>query len=212
PVAYQCRCMDYRDQVRRLTGLFGSARIPRRYLGRLLRDLDPDRHPRAMQAARAFVRDWERVQAEGRWLFLSGPVGTGKTALAYAILQELLAQGVVGLAETVPELMDHLRPGRDDQAADRLEMCKTVDLLVLDDIGAQRTTEWVTERLFVILDARYRDQRPTILTSNEHVESLERLPGWRRITDRIVEAAQLVRMDGTSYRVEVARSRAARTA
>src|SRR5690606_41371209 len=99
------------------------------------------------------------------------------------------------------------RPGRDDHASDRLELCKRVDLLVLDAIGAQRTTEWVTERLFVILDARYRDQRPTIITSNEHVESLERLPGWRRITDRIVEAAQLVRMDGESYRVEAARSR-----
>lgn len=202
-----CECERQRQRRVQLERLFGQANIPRRYAGQTLAKLDPGRQPVAMKAAREYAGDWNQVRAQGRWLFLSGPVGTGKTALAYGILQELLTQGVSGLAETVPELMDHLRPGRDDQSYERLEALKTIDLLVLDDLGAQKDTDWVTERLFIILDARYREMRPTILTSNEHLESLERVPGWKRIVDRILESAQLLRMTGPSRRVETARER-----
>ena len=83
-----------------------------------------------------------------------------------------------------------------------MELLKTVPLLVLDDLGAQKTTEWVTERLFVIINARYDDLLPTIITSNIYLEELRQLPGWDRLVDRIVEMARAVRMAGRNYRIK----------
>lgn len=192
-----------RAQVRRL---FAAARIPARFREATLATFDRTRQPRAWAVARAYVDRWEEVRRDGRWLYLWGGVGTGKSHLAYGILHELLERGVAGMAVTVPDLMDELRPGRGDEA-ERLRVLRDVDLLVLDDLGAERDTAWVTERLYMLLHGRWADSRPTVITSNLGLEELERVPGWDRIVDRIVDAARIVRMEGESYRLERARAR-----
>lgn len=199
-----CECYKREQTERLLQQLFSSAKIPVRYRNKSLANFNQLRQPKAFKGVQEYLRNWQAVRHSGHGVIFSGDVGTGKTHLAYALLLELLKEGVTGLATTVPDLMDDLRPKKgetSERQSRQIETLKTVDLLLLDDLGAQRDTPWVTERLFIILNARYNNMLPTIITSNERLETLEKIPGWKRIVDRIVEMCSVVVMDGESYRV-----------
>ena len=189
-----------RDQ-RRIEKLFKSAKIPARYRDKTLENFDASLQPKAYKIAVEYTKTWPKRNGES--LFFVGPVGTGKSHLARAILSTMIRRhGISGLAASVPNLMDDLRPGADDvKSNEQIQLLKTVPLLVLDDLGAQKTTDWVTERLFVIINARYDELLPTVITSNIYLEELRKIPGWDRIVDRIVEMATAVRMEGKSYRM-----------
>jgi len=197
----ECECSMRRREKARIDQLFASAKIPARYRDKTLENFDASWQPIAHKVAVDYTRTWPKEGGES--LFFVGPVGTGKSHLARAILSEMIRlHKISGLAATVPNLMDDLRPGaNDDRRAEQMDLLKTVPLLVLDDLGAQKTTEWVTERLFVVINARYDDLLPTVITSNVYLEELRQLPGWDRLVDRIVEMARPVRMEGKNYRV-----------
>lgn len=195
----ECACNLRKREAGRIEQLFASAKIPVRYRDKTLDNFDIPWQPVAHKIAVEYVKTWPKEQGES--LFFVGPVGTGKSHLARAILSTMIRRhGISGLAATVPNLMDDLRPGDEDKG-EQIELLKRVPLLVLDDLGAQKTTPWVTERLFVITNARYDDLLPTVITSNAYLEDLRKIPGWDRLVDRIVEMARAVRMDGKSYRV-----------
>lgn len=203
-----CECVKRQQEQKKLLQLFSSAKIPKRYMGKSLDNFDQTWQPKAFKVAEGYLRGWNSLAHAGRGLIFVGGVGTGKTHLAFAILLELLNRGIRGMAATVPDLMDDLRPKHgetSDRQMKQIETLKTIDLLLLDDLGAQRNTEWVTERLFIILNARYNNMLPTVITSNEKLEDLEATPGWRRIIDRIVEMCGVVVVDGESYRLHQAK-------
>lgn len=201
-----CRCRELAIQQARLERLFRDSRIPARFRGKTLGATDRSRCPRGYDIATAYVRDWEKRRTDGQGLMLVGPVGCGKSHLLYAVLQELVCRGVTCFGQTVPDLLDELRPGNGD-SDEKLRLLREIQLLLLDDLGAQRDTEWVTERLFVILNARYNAMLPTLITSNLTLEELDKAPGWKRITDRILEMCDVVRLDGPSQRVRMAKER-----
>ena len=204
-----CECRNRQQEQKKLLQLFDSAKIPKRYMFKRLDNFDRSRQPKAFKKAEDYLQNWDELSRAGKGLLFVGDVGTGKTHLAYAVMLELLRRGVKGMAATVPDLMDDLRLKRGETTEKQLvqiNTLKTIDLLLLDDLGAQRNTEWVTERLFIILNARYNNMLPTIITSNERLEDLEATPGWRRIIDRIVEMCAVVVMDGESYRLDKAKS------
>jgi len=103
------------------------------------------------------------------WLVLMGSVGCGKTHLAYAVVAERLAAGRPTFYGSVPEVLDALRRGFDDKQFDydkRLATMQEVDLLVLDDLGAEHQTPWVAEKMFQIINYRYTRRLPLIVTTN----------------------------------------------
>lgn len=158
----------------------------------------------AVAEAEAFVRAFAERQAAGEGLLFTGPFGSGKTRLAAAVLnevQERYQEGVRG--EVVPELLQRLRTTYDPQSADSedrvLQPLLRASLLLLDDIGAERVSEWVQERLFLVIDHRYRRRLPTLFTTNLHPEDLEERLGGR-IVSRIVGMARLVRLSSEDYR------------
>nr|WP_308445340.1 ATP-binding protein [Tepidiforma sp.] len=122
-------------------------------------------------------------------LFLTGEKGTGKTHLACAILRAAWERhGVRGQFWPVIDLLDRLRRASDPDRAtetvdDVQEQLLRVPLLVLDDLGAHRGTEWAEERLFALIDARYRDGLPLVVTSN--VGLLDVAP---RVRSRLADA------------------------
>ena len=201
-----CLCREQAVQQARLARLFRECRIPVRFRGKTLDRTDRSLCPKGFDVAAAYVQQWEQNRKAGRGLMLVGPVGCGKSHLLYAVLQELVRRGVSGFGQTVPDLLDELRPGNGD-SDEKLRLLREIQLLLLDDLGAQRDTEWVTERLFVILNARYNAMLPTLITSNLTLEELDKAPGWKRITDRILEMCDVVRLDGPSQRVRMARER-----
>lgn len=217
PADYNCpKCFDF-GRINgelcecaiksRIESLFKSAAIPKRFQNKTLENFDKPRQQRAYEIAKDYVFFWSTLKESGKGIFMSGKVGTGKSHLAFAILHELIKAQVGGMAATVPDLMDDLKPKDDNQDNNRMTLLKTIPFLVLDDLGAQRNTAWVTERLFVIINARYSNMLPTVITSNTSLEELERTPGWERIVDRIIETCELVIMQPGSYRQDEAKKR-----
>jgi len=205
-----CDCLTREAEKARAEKLFKSARIPKRYRNKTLDNFDRSRQPIAFHKAKHYIENWEKTWEEGRCLFFVGNPGTGKSHLAFAILNELLKKGIPGMCITVPDLMDELRPRDDGQERERMEVLKTIDFLVMDDLGAEKNSDFTTERIYIILNARYSEMRPTVITSNDYLEDLEKRPGWKRIVDRVKEMADPVRVEGESYREEARREKTAR--
>jgi hypothetical protein len=125
------------------------------------------------------------------------------THLAVAVMTELIKRKrVPSLFVTVPELLDNLRgayndPGRDID--EWMDAVKNADLLVLDDLGAEKPNPWVRERLFVIVNHRYRESLPTIFTSNIGPKDLAEQLG-ERTASRIIEMCDWIALEGEDYR------------
>ena len=134
----------------------------------------------AYAAASAFA------EAPRGWLLLTGPVGTGKTHLLAAIAHVCLAQQRPVAFATAPDLLDALRDGYADATFDyptRLNHLCTIEVLLLDDLGTEKPTEWAQEKLFQLLNARYNAGLPTVVATNLPLRALA--PRLRsRLTDR----------------------------
>jgi DNA replication protein DnaC len=163
---------------------------------------------RARVKVDGYLEDWEENREAGRGLYFCGGVGTGKTHLAVAVMNELIRKKrIPSLFVTVPELLDNLRetynkPGRNlDEWMDAVQ---NAEFLVLDDLGSERTTEWVRERIFVIVNHRYREALPTIFTSNIGPKDLAEQLG-ERTASRIIAMCDWIALEGDDYRETAAK-------
>lgn len=142
------------------------------------------------------VRAW--LRSGSLHLVLAGPVGTGKTYAAYAVGNQALAAGMWVEAWTVPDLMDALRPGtQDPNAESRARRCQ---LLILDDLTA-KATDWEAERLTMLLDARVREQRQTLVTTNITSQQIQEVWGTRAM-DRLRYRLTALTFTGESRRTD----------
>lgn len=184
--------------------LFDTAGVPRR-----LEAYSFDTYPvsAATEGAVALVRQWAKDCAE-KSLLLFGAFGTGKTGLAVSALRAVVeAQSVDALFLTAPDLLDRIRASYSPRANDTdgpterelMDAVKDTGLLVLDDLGAERPTGWVQEKLFAVINHRYSEQLPCIFTSNLDPEGLAKHLG-ERTAWRIVEMSDPVRLDGPNLR------------
>lgn len=134
------------------------------------------------------------------WLFLRGGYGCGKTHLAAAIANECVSLGVPTLFLTVPDLLDSLRVTFDDEDVtfeERFEQIRQAPLLILDDFGTHSATEWAREKLYQIVNHRYINRLPTVVTTNLAMEEIE-----GRMRSRLLDAGQVtqVLIHGPDYR------------
>ncbi len=110
------------------------------------------------------------------WLLLQGDYGCGKTHLAAAIANFAVGMGVPTLFITVPDLLDTLRFSYDNPEAtfeERFEEIRTAPLLVMDDFGTQNATPWAQEKLFQIINYRYINRLPLVVTTNLMLDEIE---------------------------------------
>lgn len=130
---------------------------------------------------------WPEMLENGMGLLLYGGVGGGKTFLAGCVCNALLKKQVSVCATSFPRVLNVLQNSMDRQKAlDRLARYQCV---LLDDFGAERSTEYAQEQLFAVVDARYRAKRPTIITTNLSLHDLENPQNlsYTRIFDRLLE-------------------------
>jgi DNA replication protein DnaC len=165
--AYDCRCRPQLVALRKARSL--SAVIPRRY-----RDVSFDRppateiDPQVVSATRRFADRIDEKLDSGRGLWFMGPVGTGKTTLAMLVSKAALKTGRSVAIYSLPRLLNEIRDTHRAERShvDLLDRLTAIDLLHIDDVGAERTTDWVLEELYSIVNARYEDERSIVITTN----------------------------------------------
>jgi DNA replication protein DnaC len=184
--ASDCACRAARIARTRTAGLEG--RIPKRY-----RYVSFDRPPvpevarvapDVVQAVRRYVADVEAQLDSGRGLWLMGDVGTGKTTLAMIVSRAAIEAGRSVAIYSLPRLLSLIRAAIDTDAGmvGFMERLAAVDLLHIDDLGAENTTEWVLEQLYSIVNSRYEDERAMIVTTNLRYEDLIEQLGERTVS------------------------------
>jgi DNA replication protein DnaC len=133
---------------------------------------------------------------KARNLILAGPVGTGKSHVAWGIAHHEVVRGTYVIYASVPRLLLDMRPDGDPNAFGRA--CKA-DLLVLDDIGAARPTDWANEQMFSIVEERANHQRRTVVTTNFTWDQL--VATWGApIMDRLRDESMTIILNGDSRR------------
>lgn len=193
--------------------LLSAARIPERYRHCSIQNFSPMKNPslvRARQAAEEFVRDFPQVDAG---LLFSGPCGSGKTHLAVGILAELaksrrVAALYVDCALLLRLLQDSF--GEEDLSRrDLLRPVETADLLLLDDLGGSKASEWVRDTLAGIVNVRYNASRLTLVTTRFPDDpsgpadlTLEQQVGVA-VRSRLFEMCTTVRLDADDFRRSV---------
>ncbi len=228
--AQPCECRLQRQAAR----LLKRAAIPRRYEHCTLDSYEPD-YGQADQSlaaaymmARNFVSGYP-VTTEGRGLLLTGDVGIGKTHLAVGILHALiLEKGVRGLFCDYRDLLKRIQESYNPLVATtELQILAPVfeaEVLILDELGAQKPTDWVWDTVALILNTRYNDKRTTLITTNYPnapaalAQQRTAAPGnvmreetlgdriGERMRSRLAEMCVEVKMRGNDFRQTVKRA------
>jgi DNA replication protein DnaC len=202
------RCDCWRERLGRQR--LADANIPKRYLHCTLANFTA--YNESLQnAVRKAARVAESFPVVGTGLFLEGQPGVGKTHLAVAVLKQIMqTTGARGLFYDTRDLLRVIRSTYDPSIrTTELEVLRpvmTADLLVLDDLGAEKTSEWVEETMNLIVNTRYNERRLTIFTSNYEDIPDDTDPNsllfriGARMRSRLKEMCEFVEMDGADYR------------
>lgn len=204
--ARRCRCRTKDAQAR----LLEAARIPRRYDKCAFSNYRPERGNSsqlfALSLSHRLATDYPSVD---RGLLFTGPVGVGKTHLSVAILHALIEKGVSCLFYEFGALLKEIQRSYDTTSQTSelkvLDPIFNAEVLVLDELGASKTTDWVRDTMMQVIGTRYNERRLTIFTTNysdtqsSGVETLEERIG-ARLRSRLYEMCRTVVITGNDYR------------
>ena len=207
-VARPCECREQRLARSRTRGV--ASVIPPRYRGVSfdrppVSDMERDLQTRAAVAeVRTYTDELgERLEA-GRGLWLFGDTGTGKTTLAMLVSKMAIEAGRSVAIYSLPKLLARIRrtydsePGGDSYLS-FFERLTSVDLLHIDDLGAEKRTDWVMEQLYALINERYESQRSILVTTNLPHTELEDQVGQRTIS-RLSQVCDEVPLYGSDRR------------
>jgi DNA replication protein DnaC len=220
----RCDCrLKHRSET-----LLAAARIPKRYEHCELSNFEFDGpHARLMPARMAACKFVEEYPLDNTGLLLIGSIGVGKTHLAVGIIKELvISKGIPCLFYDYRELLKQIQNSYNDSVhATELEVLRPVfetEVLVLDELGAVKPTEWVWDTVSLILNTRYNDNRTTIITTNYPDDPAREANGngssefaraqraarsetlgdriGERMRSRLHEMCRIVKMEGADFR------------
>jgi DNA replication protein DnaC len=196
-----CECRIQRNKARLKT----FARIPARYENCTIQNYEVMDVRQVFQlaklAAQRFVNEYP-VDVSG--LLLMGDIGTGKTHLAVAIMQELIeTKNIPCSFYPYTELLKMIQSSYSKESeTTELELLRPVldtEVLVLDDIGTMKPSEWVLDTVNFIINTRYNDNRTTIITTNYTEEELVNRVG-PRVASRLRQVCRAINMKGPDFR------------
>lgn len=182
-VAHRCDCR--RDDPQAAERAWLGAGIPRKFLRKDFKSFEVARQDTLrrdiVKNALAYAKGFHRGEEQG--LLFRGAPGSGKTHIAVATLKVVIERGFTGHYANFTNLLSLLRSSYDTASDLResvlLEAVDHADLLVLDDVGAESVTDWTRDRLYLIINRRYENARPVLLTTNCDEADLEARVGAR---------------------------------
>ena len=155
-----------------------------------------------MAYAHKYVENWEDMKANSSGLLLWGNVGTGKSFFAGCIANALLEKGVPVLMTNFSRILNTLTGMHFEDRNQFIDSLNRYSLLIIDDLGIERNSEFALEQVFNVIDSRYRSKKPLIVTTNLTLTELNSAPdvAHRRIYDRILERCAPIRINNRNIR------------
>ena len=171
---------------------------------------DNDKCPQ-MKHARFYVEHWDTMQEENIGYLLWGGVGTGKSYFAGCIANALMEQEVAVRMTNFALILNDLTASFEGRNEYISRLCRA-PLLILDDFGMERGTEYGLEQVYNVIDSRYRSRRPLIVTTNLSLQDLQHPQdtAHARIYDRLMEMCAPIRFSGENFRRATAQDKLAR--
>lgn len=166
---------------------------------------DDGKNPKATTAAKAYCEKFQEFKEKGKGLLFHGSVGTGKTYTAACIANELISRGVPVLMTNFARVINNVQ-ARFEGRQEYIDNLNKYDLLIIDDLAAERNTEFVNEIVFSVIDARYRSRLPLIITTNVAARAMaqEKEQDRQRIYSRVLEMCHPIEVSGTDRRKQAA--------
>lgn len=157
--------------------------------------------PEITSVAKKYVENFKTFKNNGKGLLFYGTVGTGKTYAAAEIANALIDMGKPVMMTNFTRIINKLQSSFEGRQ-EYIDGLNEFDLLILDDLAAERQTEYVLENVFNVIDARYRAKKPLIITTNLSIEQLKNPENiaTARIYDRILERCFPIEVKGASNR------------
>lgn len=205
---------DNRERRERINKILGNSGIEKRFKNRTFENFRIDReNQEAYTNSKLYAENFQKFKETGEGLYFSGNNGTGKTHLAVAIALHLINEGVPVICMTSIKLLQEIRrtydKDRNVSEYQLLETYKEVDLLVIDDLGQENSTDWALTMLYDIINDRYEKCLPTIVTTNLNEKDLinawsQKSSDWtaRAIVSRMHEMTMGITMNGRDRRRE----------
>lgn len=159
-------------------------------------------HSAKLMYCKSYTEKWSETGAHGAGLLLWGPNGTGKTFAALCIANALIDEGISVRVTSFPEILSRITGIDFNEQENYLRTFTGCSLLILDDFGKERNTDYAYEKMFYVIDTRYRLKKPTIVTTNLTLKALEHPTDERTaaLYQRILERNTPVFFDGPNIR------------
>lgn len=158
--------------------------------------------------ARKYVDKWDEMYEKRQGILFWGMVGTGKSYTAACIANELMDQMVPVVMTSFVKILQNIQADQEEEK-EFMNRLNDVHLLIIDDLGTERNTDYALEKVYNIIDSRYRAGKPLILTTNMTVKEMQETQDirYKRIYDRIFEMCFPVKVFGQSWREKAAEMR-----
>lgn len=207
---------QYEEEMRKICRLKEASMMASKF-----RDADfskyrlRDGNRKAYKTARKYADEFKQMVKTGNpqtgekniGLVFYGPVGTGKSFTAACIANSLLEQSVSVVMTSFVKILQGIQ--HNDNEGAYINVLNACNLLIIDDLGAERNTDYALEKVYNIIDSRVRTDKPMILTTNLSFDEMMRNPDirYRRIYDRIFEHCIPIEVSGKSFRIQKAAER-----
>lgn len=192
-------------KAERLDSLIKNSELGRRFQSRTFENFNiDDNNKHIYELCLKYAKNFKEQKREGKGLLFIGTVGTGKTHLSAAIANYIINNHIIAVKfGSVTTLLSEIKStygaNSKETEAQVIRALSNVDLLVIDDLGKENTTEWSNSIIYSIINSRYEGFKPTIFTTNLQIKELEQTVGEATVS-RLIEMCDGILMNGIDHR------------